>query len=171
MSFSLNTAGQFRANPEANLENALALVDENTPGTPATDSGTVDVLEATTITGVKYAGKDGVEKLVQFFREDQLTQKRTPFTLAAGSDPKVIQDAIYDVIRSNEVDAIVSVTKAVNTLTIEHTGAGTLAALVVDGTDAALSRAAIAAVEVQAKTAKTASKKAAKTASKKAAKK
>lgn len=156
--FNLNEAGKFRANPAANLENNLKLVDPNTPGTPATDSGTIDVSAATTITGVKYTGKDGASAFISFFNEDQLTQKRSPVTIAAGADPEDIQTEVYKVVSSHEVDAIVSVTKAADVLTVEHTGSGTLSALVVDGSDSTLSRASIAVVSLGA-TVKTKAKK------------
>lgn len=148
MSFSLATAGLFRANPFANLENALRLVDPTTPGTPGTDSATIDVSGASAITGINYTGKDGESQFIQFFREAQLTQKRTPFTLAAASSAKDIQDAIHDILLLHEVDTIISVEKAGNNLTIEHTGAGTLESIVVDGTDRSLTRVAVQGVSV-----------------------
>ena len=153
MEYSLATAGLFRANPESNVENLTRLVDATTPGTAATDSGTVNVgtLSASNINGVRYTGKDGQSQFIQFFHEEQLTQKRIPVTLAATVEAKTLQDAIHDVLLLHEVDPVLSVTKAGQIFTIEHTGAGTLSDIVVDGADVSLSRAALASVGVAAR--------------------
>lgn len=144
MSFDTDKIGLFRANPEANVENALKLTPPTGTGTPQVDTGTIDVSVATSIEGVRYTGKDGVSALIQFFNEDHLTQKRTPYVLSAQAEPEVIQAAIHKIISLHEIDSIVSVTKAVNTLTVSHTGSGSLTAVVVDGADSALTRANIA---------------------------
>lgn len=161
MSFDANKIGLFRANPAANLENALKLKTAAGTGTPQVDTGTADVTAATSIEGVRYTGKDGVSTLIQFINEDQLTQARIPYTLSAQADPLVIQAAIHNIVSLHEIDSIVSVTKAGQILTFSHTGAGSLTAVVVDGANAALTRANItlAGVSVAAEPTKTKTKK------------
>lgn len=131
----------FRANPAANLENAMRYEDRETKGTVQTDTGTADVTGASIVSGIRYTGKDGEEKFISFFHEDQLTQDRIPHSISAQEDPLAIQRAIHKIIKLHEVDSIVSVTKAGNVLTISHTGPGTLRTVVIDGADVVLTRA------------------------------
>ena len=57
--FDKTIAGQFRANPDANVKNNLALLDPKTPGTPQEDTGTAATGSATLFDGYTYTGKDG----------------------------------------------------------------------------------------------------------------
>jgi pyruvate/2-oxoglutarate dehydrogenase complex dihydrolipoamide acyltransferase (E2) component len=146
MAYALNEAGKFRANPLANAENAVRAVDRTSPGTAGTDSGTVDLNGAVQIQGIKYIGKDGAERFVPFSREDQLTQARVPYTLSPQAEAPDIQAAVHELINREEVMSVVTVTRSGSTLTIQHTGSGTLSALVVDGIDQPLSRVSVAGV-------------------------
>lgn len=138
---ALETLGKFRANPLANSENAIRTVSRDNPGTTATDSGTVALTGASLIQGIRYTGKDGAARFIPFTSEDQITQRLIPYTVAAASDGKAVQDAVHQLIEREEVESIVSITKTGDTLTVQHTGAGTLSAIVVDGADKALTRA------------------------------
>lgn len=146
-SYTLGKAGLFRANPNASTYNANRHYHP-TAGTPRTDTGTVDVAAAVSITGVKYTGVDGVSQFIQLFYEDIPTGQRRPIVIAAQSSVAIVQEAIHRVVSSHEVDSIVSVTKAGSVLTFTHTGSGTLSAIVVDGADATLSRADVAGVGI-----------------------
>jgi pyruvate/2-oxoglutarate dehydrogenase complex dihydrolipoamide acyltransferase (E2) component len=150
MAYDLNLAGKFRSNPAANSENATRLVDRDEPGSAGTDTGTVALSGKSTIQGIKYAGKDGVVSFIPFSREDSLTQERIEYPLPAASSPQRIQDAIHELIDRQEVDSIVSVTQNSGTATsidVEHTGSGTLSAIVVDGADNPISRVNVAGAQ------------------------
>ena len=150
MAYELNEAGKFRANPLANSENATRLVDRTTPGTAGTDSGTVALAGKASIQGIKYAGKDGVTRFVPLSREDPLTQERVPYSISAASTPAEIQEHLFKLTDREEVDGILSVVQNGTTATsvdIEHTGSGTISAIVVDGADEALSRVGVAGAE------------------------
>ena len=150
MAFKLNNAGKFHANPAANSENATRLVDRDNPGTAGTDSGTVALAGKSSIHGIKYAGKDGVTRFVPFSREDPLTQERIEYSISAASTPERIQEVVHELIDREEVDSIVSVVQNSGTATsidVEHTGSGTISAIVVDGADSILSRVGVAGAE------------------------
>lgn len=140
MAFNLKAAGLYRANPLANSENATRLVSPDNPGTPGTDSGTVDVTGAANIQGIVYDGT-----FVRFSHEEHMTQRLQPYVISAASSAKEVQDAIHQLTDRREVDGIVVVTKTGSTLSITHTGAGTMSALVVDGENQSLSRSEVSA--------------------------
>ena len=159
MSFDANKIGLFRANPSANKENALKLKPVTGTGTPRVDSGDIDVSSSVSIEGIRYTGKDGVSRFLPFSNEDQLTQARVPYAISAQSTPLVIQTAIHDIIALHEIDSIVSVTKASDTLTVMHTGSGTVTDVLVDGVDVDLSRTNISTVGITATATKAKAKK------------
>ena len=136
--YDLKKAGLYRANPFANSENATRLVHRSEPGTPAQDAGTVDLTGATTIQGIVYDGT-----YLPFSHEEDSTQALREYTLSSAATAMAIQDAVHQLTDRREVDGIVTVTRSGNSLTITHTGAGTVSALVVDGSNQALTRSAI----------------------------
>lgn len=136
--------GLFRANPEANVKNNLQLVDPDTPGTTGTD--TLAAFDISTgpsvkIEGVRYVGKDGVEQLLRFFKQDNPTAEKHYYDLEFGlTTAAEVQAAILNVIEQHEVDPVVTVTVSTTEWTFVHVGAGTLDDIVIDGADEATTR-------------------------------
>lgn len=124
--------GKFRANPDANIENATRFVCEDTPGTVAKDEATVDTSGGTDWTGIEYAGKDGTAVVLTF---------DTPVPIASGADK--LRDEIFKTINKHEVDGIVRVDVAGANWTLKHWGAGTLSKVYLDGTASNLARTAL----------------------------
>ena len=162
-SYTLEAAGLFRANPQAVVMNNVRIVDADTPGTPQTDTlADYDAAAATTISGVRYTGKDGVSNLVPFTTTNSKTGQKTAYTVPANATAQELQDAIWGIIYQHEVNAVVSVAKSGTEFTIVHTGSGSLTDLVVDGADVDFSRAAVSGVSITSE--KPSTKKAKKTA-------
>lgn len=142
MDFVLSNRGKFRANEHANVNNALRLVDPDTPGTPAKDTGDVDASGGTNWTGVTYTGKDGVATTLRFFKEQIPTAEPIYEDVAVGSADD-LRDALLRLISKYEVEPVVKVSLDGTTYSIEHVGSGTLGAIFLDGSSNALSRASL----------------------------
>lgn len=138
------SGGKFRANPSASDFNNLRIVSEDTPGTPATDTLTIDTTAFTggeVISGIKYTGKDGVATVIDFSKQQipdgqKIKETYTLPALTAGFEGEEgdLKDMIFNLIQRHEVGAIVTVTytDASNELVVVHTGSGTLAKLIID---------------------------------------
>lgn len=141
---SASEIGLFRANPNANVENTLRLVDPNTPGTTGTD--TLSAFDITTgpsvkVDGVKYIDKNSTEHFLRFFNQDNPTAEKTYYSIEfALTTAAELQAAIAKVIEQYEVNPIVTVSVSGDAWTFVHKGAGTLDDIVIDGSDEATAR-------------------------------
>ena len=116
--------GLFRANPLADTDNNLKLVDPNTPGTSAKDEATdIDTVTGSPVafTGIEYTGKDGVTY-------DWTFPTAVPVTNYTG-----LRDAIYAEIKKHEVKTVIKVSFSTPNVTVTHYGSGTLSEVYVDG--------------------------------------
>ena len=145
---TLTNKGLFRGNPDASTLNNIRIVDGENPGNPATDSGTIDASGIVEIVAVNYTGKDGETERIPLFREERPTADRIPTPVPGTATAEQLQTALGRVIESHEVDPIVAVSKAGNTFTIEHTGAGTLVSVETNASTVPFNRAAIAGAQV-----------------------
>lgn len=137
--------GLFRANPNANVKNALQIVDEDTPGTPGTDTLARNVATAPDVQfeGVTFQGKDGVEVAERFFHLDGHTGQKHYYVIPATANAATataLQEAILQIVEQYEVDPVVTVTLATTTFTIVHKGAGTMDDVTIDGANVATTR-------------------------------
>jgi len=142
MDLVLANRGKFRANENANVNNALRLVDPDTPGTPEKDTGDIDASGGTNWTGVTYTGKDGVAQTLRFFKEQIPTAEPIYEDVSVGSADD-LRDALLRLISKYEVLPVVKVTLDGSTYSIEHVGSGTLGAVFLDGSSNSLSRASL----------------------------
>lgn len=141
--FKLTNAGLFRGNVEASDYNNFRAVDLETPGTPASDSLVINTAAFTggeEIQGINFTGKSGAaaDYLLSDQQRPDAQRINKPITLpalTAGFDTSELRWAIHQQIEREETDPIVKVTydDVGDTLTIEHTGSGTLNKLIIDG--------------------------------------
>jgi len=159
MDFQLKDAGKFRANENASQYNTIAIVDA-TPGTPQTDTVTIDTAAFTggeVISGVTYAGKAGQAEVIEFGNQQRPDAQRIKFSitlpaLTASFDTKELRDAINEVIQRQEVNPVVKVTydDVGDELVVVHSGSGTLSKLIIDGAPVGTAaRTSISVVQTQ----------------------
>lgn len=134
--------GLFRANPNANPNNTLRLVDPSTPGTTGTDTLARNVATAPDVTfqGVTYIDKDSTEHTEYFFTMDPVTMEKSYYTLPTTVAEDTLKDAILRIIEQYEVNPIVTVSLSSTTYTIVHKGAGTMDDVIIDGAAVATTR-------------------------------
>lgn len=138
---------EFRGNPNASTFNNIRLgFDPDADVAIGTDSGNADGSTFDFVTGVQYTGKDGQSKTINLFREERPTGQRVAITVASNATGPELQSALHRLINSHETAPIVAVTKTGDTFAIEHTGPGTLSAIVTDAGTINLTRTANAAV-------------------------
>lgn len=149
MSFDKTTAGQFRANPDAIVQNNLHLVDPNTPGTPLEDTATINTTGAVQFEGIKYTNKDGDTVTIRFEKTIPPSNQRVPFTVLVAEGRDVLLEALRLAITQHEVGPIITVGGSGVSYDVLHIGSGTITALIMDGADQALSRGAITGFELE----------------------
>jgi hypothetical protein len=113
--------GRFRGNPEASLTNSTRFnkCDDSAVCVDTLETGTTLTNEAVTL--FVYEGVDYVVDLTV-------------------DDTDGIVAAILEIIAPFEIDPIVTADLTTGTLTVTHTGAGTLSSATVDGSAVALTR-------------------------------
>lgn len=142
--FNQKIAGRFRGNTAASDHNSFRAVDQENPGTPATDSLVVNTTGFTggeSVSGINLTGKDGVAKDFKFRKQQRpdgqnIEQPLELPALTASYDISDLRWLVHDAVQREETDPIVKVEydNAGNTITITHIGSGTLNGLIVDGT-------------------------------------
>lgn len=136
----LEELGLFRANEHASQHNNIRLVDPNTPGTPEQDQGTIDTTGAAGFEGIVYTGKDGVSQTIYFNWEEIPDGRPDNYAVPVADGRAALQAALLAVLEKHEVNTSVTVTGATVNFIVTHIGAGTLEAVLMDGSAEALSR-------------------------------
>lgn len=139
-------AGRFRANPDANVKNNCCFIDEDTPGTPLEDTGTIDTTAATAFEGITYTGKDGNSNYIPFQKTLAPDAQKVEYTVLVSAGRDALLDALRLAIAQHECDPIITVKGSGANYDVLHIGSGTLESVRLDGTDEVLSRGAISAL-------------------------
>lgn len=135
--------GLFRANEEAATNNNLRLEDPTTPGTQGTDTlSNADLSGESGFKGIKYTGKDGVNALQLFKRQDPISGELVEYTVAHVGNADGLRASLRELLERHEVDPIITINEdSATSWDIVHKGAGTITKLVaIDGTEFTPSR-------------------------------
>lgn len=143
MDYKLSEAGRFRANPNASQYNTFTMASEDAPGTPQTDTLTIDTVAFTggeVISGISYTGQSGAAAVYTFSNQMRPDAQRVQFTimlptLSTAFDPLKLRDAINEIFQREEHNPITKVEydDVADEIVITHVGSGTLNKLIVDG--------------------------------------
>ena len=159
MDFKLTEAGRYRANPDGSEYNSLTVVDEENPGTPETDTLTIDTSGFSggeVVSGIQYTGRSEAAEDIGFAKQQRPDAQEVPYSvtlpaLSASFDPAELRNAIRRAVDRRESNTVVKVEydNTGNEITVTHTGSGTLGKLIIDGSaTGSNSRASVSAVSV-----------------------